>query len=119
VSTLYPRLAETVVDLLRRYGAAVTLPRTTGGSIDPVTGVVVAGTAANKTSRGVVTVYKIEEIDGSLVQAGDRKLLLDASEKPLMTDKPQMCGESLGEVVSITELNPAGVPVAYIVQVRK
>lgn len=117
---LYARMAATAVRLLASYGVAVTLPRTTGSSgPDPVTGAATAGTADNKSTVGILINYPANLIDGTRIKATDKLLVLSGSVEPVMTDTPQMNGETLGVVVSIQKKSPDNATdIVFFVQVR-
>jgi len=51
--TFYAKMAATALKLLKKFGKPVTLKRVTGSSVDPITGVVTAGTDASVITTGV------------------------------------------------------------------
>lgn len=116
--SFYGDMAVVVTDLLTQFGTAFVLARDVGGSIDDVTGAVVAGTPADQVVTGLLKVYPDKLIDGTRIQQGDRLLVIDASVQPLHTDRPVIEGEEWS-VVSIETANPAGIPLAYFIQVRR
>lgn len=117
-NSLYTRMGQTAVNLLSDYGQAVTISRVTGGSVNPVTGVVTAGTTSTQVVQGVIMPYSANLIDGTRILTDDRKLVLPATVEPLMTDK-FIVGGVTWSPVAITANNPAGTAVSYVVQVRK
>jgi len=119
MSAFYNKMATTARNLINRFGQAVVLERITGQTIDPVTGKITQGEDNSKTTRGLLTNYDTNEIDGTLILATDKKLIIDSSVKPLITDRPKISGEYAGSIVHIKESNPAGVPLVYFLQMRK
>ena len=117
MSDFYPKLAATVSRLVGLRGQTVTLKRSTGGTIDPVTGTVTAGTTTNFTTLGMPQSYPDSLIDGTRIQASDRIMVLTPAVKPLLTDTLSFDGQDW-TIISIKTTNPAGTPVVYFVQVR-
>lgn len=114
----YAKMADTAARLLDRFGSAITINRTIGESIHPVTGVVTPGSVTTFTPNGVLTKFPDELIDGTRILRSDRKLILDDTVAPLVTDKPVIQGEewSVQEVMTV---EPAGTPIVYECIVRK
>lgn len=116
--SFYSKMADTTVALLTKFGAPVTLKRVTGGSIDPITGVVTAGTDASVITTGVLKPYSARMIDGVRILATDKELTVTNEQIPTTTDKVVM-GPEEWSIVGITEMNPAGTVIAYKIQVRR
>lgn len=114
----YAKMATTALRLLAKFGAPVTLVRTTGGSIDPVTGAVIAGSSANQTTTGLLRRYPDGLIDGTRIMTGDRQAVLSNEVRPLLTDRLQVAGENWS-VMSIETVKPTDTTLVYFVQVRK
>ena len=115
----YDDMAATALELLTEFGVTITLPRTTGGSIDPVTGSVIAGTDASVTTTGLIKPYPDNLIDGTRIMQGDRELVLSNEQDPLPTDTPTIGGENWS-IVSIKTIKPDdATPVVYFCQVRR
>jgi len=114
----YDDMAVVAVELLTEFGGAVTLPRVTDGSYDPVTGETTAGSDDTQATIGLIKPYPDNLVDGTRIRSTDKMLVLTASVEPLMTDTPQMGGVTLGSVESIKTVNPAGTPICYFVQIR-
>lgn len=63
--------------------------------------------------------YTAKEIDGTVIQAGDVKLLCNAiASPPAIDDKVALDGASY-RIVNVTSLRPADTTVLYVLQVRK
>lgn len=118
MSAFYEEMAAVVVELLAEFGAPVILERTTGGQSHPVTGVTTPIVQDDKTTTGILKRYPNKLIDGSRIKSGDRLIVIDATVKPEMSDKPSINGETW-TIVSIEAANPAGIPLAYFIQARR
>ena len=116
----YAKTAAMAQRLLNRFGHGnrITIEREVGGSQDPVTGEVVAGEKKTYSVAGVFENYDIKEIDGTRIQSNDRKLIIDGTVEPLMTDRIIVDGEALGVIVGITPTMPANKAVIYTLQIR-
>lgn len=67
---------------------------------------------------GNVQMYAKSEIDGALIQQGDRKVMLSATgERPTTADKLRIGGDDFA-VVAVNEVAPQGVALFYEVQAR-
>lgn len=116
--SFYSDMADVTVELLTEFGRSVTLKRSTGNSIDPITGVVTPGVDASVITTGVLKPYPSRMIDGVRILSTDRELTITNEQTPAPTDKPTMDGEEWA-IVGITEMNPAGTVIAYKIQVRR
>lgn len=114
----YNSMAATASKLITKFGAQGTIKRTTGGSIDPVTGDTTAGTTVTYTPNTIVQRYADELIDGTRILSSDRLIILDNTIEPLTTDKITIRGEDW-TIVSVSESRPAGIPLVYFVQARR
>lgn len=110
----YAPIIATAARLIDRFGRDVVRTRVTGGSTDPVTGVVTPGTTTNTTFRGINQRIPLTLVDGSRVLASDRMLVMEASASPLMTDK--FDGWNVEE---IQEVKPANSSIVWFVRIRK
>ena len=114
----YSKAAATALKLLTKFGMTITFVRTTGNSVDPITGVVTAGTDASVTTTGLLRKYPDNMIDGTRILASDRELILSDEQEPLPSDKPTINGEDW-IIENIGTLSPAGTVVIYTCQVRR
>jgi len=114
----YSKSAQTALKLLTRFGGEITLSRTTGDSIDPITGVVAAGTNTSVTTTGLLKKYPDKMIDGARILSGDRELVLSNEQTPQPTDKPVIAGEEWS-IEAIETVKPFDVVIVYFVHVRK
>jgi hypothetical protein len=119
-SALYGELAQAAVDLLNELGQLVLLTRAgAGGGYDPDEGFVEEGGEQVWSANGVEFQYEQREVDGSLIQSGDRRVLIapDLGTMPQSGDVITLGAYRL-EVVESRPLQPAGVVVLHEVQAR-
>jgi len=114
----YTGIAATALKLLENFGGPITLSRTTGDSIDPITGVVIAGTDSSVATTGLLKVYPDKMIDGTRILSGDRELILSNEQEVTTTDKPIIDGEEWS-IEEIKTLKPFDVVIIYFCRVRK
>lgn len=119
-------MAATAKRLLALRGQTVTLTKIVPGAYDPATQRPAAPQTTEQLVSGVATQYNVREIDGVLIRADDMRLIIS----PLKTDgtavlppEPthtyELANGDVWNVVAVNPINPAGTPVAYIVQGRR
>lgn len=109
-------LEEGVLQLMQDFGSDLTLSRAGVAIYNPTTGTVTNGTPSSFTARGVFIEYREDNIDGTLVKRGDRKLLLAASGA---TGTPAVNDIVNGlKVLDVRTIAPNGVPIGWTCQVR-
>lgn len=115
-----------VVALLREHGYDLTFRRpSNGGSYNPATGAVSGGSNADETARVVFLNYTSRDIDGTLVQRGDRKAVMAATYNGTALSKtPQLDDELRGEgdavrIVSVQTIKGGSSILAYVCQARE
>lgn len=116
--SFYTEMASVANDLLSEYGQPVTLMHHQAGVYDPSLGTVAIANAI-ETAVGAVFDYKSSEIDGTLIQRGDKKLLISVTgiTEPKLNDSVTI-GAKTYVIKSINEINPAGTVVMYQCQIR-
>lgn len=112
--TFYADMAAVATGLLTEFGAPMAVQR--GGAVDPVTGAGALGDAGAATV--VMRRYPARAIDGERVQAGDRELIVAPGYTPEMPDVWTIDGQAW-RTMRVDTISPAGVPVVYLVQVRR
>lgn len=123
--SFYDELADVTLELLTEYGQVITRRAVTIGAYDPATGAA-ATTTADTTRRGAM--FDIGGSDtqpshggqflrGSLVQVGDRRLLVDAEAAVNPQDRMIVGGVEYC-IVSVGIVAPAGTAVLYDLHVR-
>lgn len=116
--TIHTKAAATAVRLLAKYGQVVTLTHSAPGTYDPATGSV-ANTLTTQTAVAVELDYSEREIDGTLVQRGDKKLLLAASGLTVPTVDDTVTVRSVVYTIkSVNTVAPGGVDIVYELQGR-
>jgi len=114
----WAELQADVADTISGFGL-VTQRSYTVGAYDPATGEATTSTA-DSTRKGVVLDFAAGQslVRGTLVQSGDKRLLLDAVAAVAMQDHFIVSGVEY-VVVSIGEINPAGTPLLYDLHVKQ
>jgi hypothetical protein len=118
----YADIAATVVEMLAEFGEPLTLVRNDGGgggTYDPDTSTVVDSPEATHTANAIQVQLESEMIDGTLIQANDRRFLIapDLGLEPAPGDAVTYNARTFA-VVSCQPMMPAGVPLAYDVIAR-
>ncbi len=119
----YSTTAARVTNTLTKFGRTVTRTAKTAGTYVP--GGTVTGSSTATSSRiaalfdfGGQSMTGQQYVRGSLVQQGDKQMLLDATGAVELNDTYTV-GSDVYTVVSIGEVNPAGTPVVYDLHARK
>ena len=124
--TFYADMATTSAELLTEFGQAVTLTESTPGAYNTATGEPAAPDVTTQSAVGVVRDYSSRSIDGTLIQAGDRLLIVgpkatagaDLTE-PTVESTVTLADGSVWTVKRVEAMNPAGVALAYRLQLRR
>lgn len=121
MSEFYQRMAATALRLIATYGQAVTLKLETPGKYDPATGKTGPAFVRQQAGQAVLSDYSRREFENStLLIRGDKRLKLAAQGLqwiPTLATKAVIDGKTWS-VISISEINPAGTPIVYDLQVR-
>lgn len=123
MSDLYADLRETAGELIAEFGKPATIRRTTGGSIDPVTGIETAPVTTDypanvlENSPNSTVLFASSLIEGSLVSEADRFFLVAADERPRATDSLIVGGATLA-IQGVRALEPGATAVYYEVRAR-
>ena len=112
----YNKMAKTAAKLINKFGKEFLVVRNIGRSVDNITGAVTPGTTTTFKPKGIIVEYTTAEKQDSRIEQGDRKLILDNTVKPLMTDRPTVDGKKW-TIKDIERSEPAGIPLVYFVQV--
>jgi hypothetical protein len=119
--SFYSKLAETSRALLGRFGQDVVLRRhTSTGEYNPDTGATEQD-HSDTVYKGALFDFQAgqTDINNSLIQAGDKELLLEDTGVPPSVSDQVLIGGVLWSIQSVGEINPAGTPVLYKLQVRR
>lgn len=116
--------AALAANLLSKLGTTVTIKRTTGESINPVTGAVTAGTTNTYIVNGawLKTASLImgdgSSVTGARIETDKKTLVIDATQTPLLTDKIAVAGEDW-IIESIDLRQQADNRIVYFLTVHK
>lgn len=121
MTDFYTNLAATALRLLTAKGGDVTLRQSSVGTYDPALGTSTVSTT-DTVLKGALFDFSqgTTMVRGTLVQAQDKQLLLEARDGlvPTTTDVV-VINDVVYTIVSRGEINPAGTPVVYDLHVRK
>lgn len=119
----YSRIANIALTQITRFGQSVTITRKLSGSgvYNTNTGTVTKPDDEIETGTAIVDTYKSSEIDGTLIQVGDVKLILAAIgiTEPTINDKITLADGVMFSIKKVEPLSPSGSPVIYTCQLRK
>lgn len=121
MAEFYTNFAALATRLIRSRGQEVTFTRANAGTVDPITGIGTAGSNTTFTGYGLVFDYDQNLINGTQIQAQDKRLLLEpgltGSNIPKVDD---VVTTTAGDftVMNVSPLSPAGTVVKYDVQLR-
>ena len=119
----YSKIASRADQSLRRKGGIVMLRQVVNGEYDPDLGTAPT-TTADYEGTGVKFNYEAENIDGTLIQAGDQKLLLSPLQRngtPMPTPTTAdlvLFGAASYTVKAVETTAPVDVAVLHTLQLR-
>ena len=115
-------MAVMALEMITEFGQPVTISRVEPGEYDPVTGGETPGTTLEQTAQGILLDYTgLELQNNSLIKQGDKKLKVAAQGLawiPGLLDKVVVQGSTWSIIPPLKEINPAGTPILYELQVR-
>lgn len=117
--TFYTEAIADADELLSEFGQSMTLSVKTSGTYDPATGTS-SVSSTNYTVTGAVFDFPAKAIDGTLIQQGDKKVIVSCSGLivvPDITDTLTI-GSTVHNIVNVKALEPGGTTVIYTLQVR-
>lgn len=118
----YDDMASMALDLITQFGRPVILRDTVKGGYNPATGANTPDTVSERTAQGILLDFTGQEFQAnSLIKAGDKKLKIAASglaTPPTLLSKLVIQGKTWSIVPPLKEINPAGTPLLYELQVR-
>lgn len=109
-------MAQVCTDLLTDLGAPVTLKHQ-ASSFDEVAGEA-AGSVDPSTTVGLVISRNSKLVQDRLVEGATDIAVIDASVKPLMTDRFVDAGSDEFTIVAIDAIKGTNVPVAYFLHLN-
>lgn len=118
----YDEMAVMALDLITEYGQAVTIRDAVKGGYSSATGTTSPDTVTERTARGILLDFTGQEFQtNTLIKVGDKKLKIAArglSEPPTLLSKVVVQGRTWSIIPPLKEINPAGTPLLYELQVR-
>jgi hypothetical protein len=123
--TFYTRLQNTAQKLLKGKGQILTLTKVTAGTYNPATGAMTGTTTSTQTAYGAIFDYGAKQIDGTLIKAGDKHVLISAFKSdgsaltaPVLGDTVSIGGVVYTLVEPLKTVGPAGITVIYEANLR-
>lgn len=118
----YDEMAAMALDMITEFGQPVTISKTEPGEYDPETGGETPGTTVEQVAEGILLDFTGQEFqNNSLIKQGDKKLKIAAQGLewvPDLLNKVIVQGRTWSIVPPMKEINPAGTPILYELQVR-
>jgi hypothetical protein len=118
----YDEMAVMALEMITEFGQPVTISKTEPGEYDPETGGESPGTTIEQTAQGILLDFTGQEFqNNSLIKQGDKKLRIAAQGLewvPDLLNKVIIQGRTWSIVPPLKEVNPAGTPILYELQVR-
>lgn len=125
MSAFYDEMADTAAELLDELGQTVTVTRLTAASYDTATAQV-STTPATSTVKGAETAYRKDQVNGELIQVGDKQVLIAALDTsgvqiaaPAPGDSATLADGVVWPIKALEPINPAATAVAYLLLLRK
>jgi len=121
---MYKELQISTAETLKELGQLLTFTRETEGDIDPGTGMITNSTKEDFKVNCAVFDYTAKNagvgvIEGTTIKTGDKRILAEAGGYTPSVGDTTVIGGNVFSVNNYTEVNPAGIPVMYEIQVRK
>jgi len=118
----YEEMAVMALDLITKYGQTVTIRDSVKGGYNPGSGTTAPDTVTERTAQGILLDFTGQEFQtNTLIKVGDKKLKIAArglSEPPTLLSKVVVQGRTWSIIPPLKEINPAGTPLLYELQVR-
>ncbi|RMV03403.1 hypothetical protein [Pseudomonas syringae group genomosp. 3] len=118
----YDEMAVMALDLITEYGQAVTIRDAIKGGYNPATGTTSPDTVTERTAQGILLDFTGQEFQtNTLIKVGDKKLKIAAKgleQPPTLLSKVVVQGRTWSIIPPLKEINPAGTPLLYELQVR-
>ena len=118
----YNEMAVMALEMITEFGQPVIIRTITVGEYDPDNGSAPPDTVTEQTAQGILLDFTGQEFqNNSLIKQGDKKLKIAAkglSWVPDLLNKVIVQGRTWSIVPPLKEINPAGTPILYELQVR-
>lgn len=119
MAEFYAGLATVAARLITDKGQVVTFTRVAGGTFDPVLGGTTGAATTTFTANAAAFDYSNREIDGTVVQAGDVRLIAESTTTVPAQNDTCTVNSIVYRVMSVSPVSPAGITVINKVQLRK
>jgi len=120
--TFYDEMAVMALEMITEFGQPVTISKAEPGEYDPEKGGETPGATIEQMAQGILLDFTGQEFQtNSLIRQGDKKLKIAAQGLewvPDLLDKVIVQGRTWSIVPPMKEINPAGTPILYELQVR-
>lgn len=110
-----------VPQAFKSVGQPAILRRIVAGTVDPITSTVTDEVSTDYPCDAVESEFTIIEVDGTRIQAGDKKVFVSAPgsmPEPSTTDT-LLLGSIEYNILSCRPISPAGITLLYTLQVRR
>lgn len=118
----YDEMAAMALDLITEFGQTVTIRDVTPGEYDPDSSTTAPDTVVERSAQGILLDFTGQEFQtNTLIQQGDKKLKIAAKgldSAPTLLSKVVAQGRTWSIIPPLKEINPAGTPLLYELQVR-
>ncbi|WP_339426321.1 hypothetical protein [Pseudomonas proteolytica] len=122
MATFYDEMAVMALEMITEFGQPVTISKTEPGEYDPDIGGEAPGVTVEQIAQGILLDFTgLEFQNNSLIRQGDKKLKIAAKGLvwvPGLLDRVVAQGRNWSIVPPLKEVNPAGTPILYELQVR-
>jgi len=118
MTALYESLAGIANQVLTTYGQSLVISNIVTGAYDPATGTS-SSTVTAQTGIGAIFEYENKNIDGVLIQKGDKQVILSpvGITAPKLNDVINIGGIS-HTIINVGTISPAGTICLYDLNVR-
>lgn len=118
----YDEMAVMALEMITEFGQPVTIRNIKPGEYDPESGSAGPDTVIEQTAQGILLDFTgLEFQNNSLIKQGDKKLKVAAQGLawvPDLLNKVVIQGRTWSIIPPLKEINPAGTPILYELQVR-
>ncbi|KPB51379.1 Uncharacterized protein ALO57_00123 [Pseudomonas coronafaciens pv. oryzae] len=118
----YDEIAVMALDLITEYGQTVAIRDAVKGGYNPGSGTTSPDTVTERTAQGILLDFTGQEFQtNTLIKVGDKKLKIAAKgleQPPTLLSKVVVQGRTWSIIPPLKEINPAGTPLIYELQVR-
>jgi len=120
--TFYDEMAMMALEMITEFGQSILVGNVLPGEYDPETGTSDPDIITEQTAQGILLDFTgLEFQNNSLIKQGDKKLKIAAQGLewvPDLLSKMSIQGRTWSIVPPLKEINPAGTPILYELQVR-